>query len=184
MIKAILTILTMLLSLNAFGQVLTAQQATDKLNLVAPSLPFSGTFEQLKYFKVLKHPLKSHGTFDVNKQRLLWQTLAPVKSAVLYENDMLYTINSRGDKKPTPQGSDMSTLIFALLQGKFKELEKVFNLSTDKRRNCISMTPTSEPLSMALNNVVLCGQGGIDKIELFDSKNNKTIIHLQFASQK
>ncbi|KZN48622.1 LolA family protein [Pseudoalteromonas luteoviolacea] len=180
--KAVCTILLMLCSLSAFGQALTAQQATDRLNLVVPKLPLSGSFEQFKYFKVLKHPLKSHGEFEVKTQRLLWQTFKPVMSAVLYENETLYTVNSRGGKTPMPQGSDMPTLIFSLLQGKFKELEKTFVLSTDKRLNCISMTPISEPLNLALNNVVLCGQGTIKKIELFDSKNNKTIISLQFAS--
>ncbi|TQF69599.1 outer membrane lipoprotein carrier protein LolA [Pseudoalteromonas luteoviolacea] len=184
MIKAVYTILLMLCSLDVFGQALTAQQATNRLNLIAPTLPLSGSFEQLKYFKVLKHPLKSQGEFEVNRQRLIWQTLMPVKSAVLYENETLYTVNSRGEKTPTPQGGDVSTLIFSLLQGEFEELDKTFSLSPDKRLNCILMTPNSAPLSLALNKVVLCGQGAIDRIELFDSKNNKTAINLQSASSK
>lgn len=160
---------------------LSTQQASNIL-LLTKNMQRQGQFTQHKYFKVLKKPFVSKGTFSVNQQDFLWQTLKPAKSAIIFEQGMLY-IEEAGVKKPMPHALGFSSIIRLLIAGDFNELADEFSFFTANVAQCITLLPKDSDVSKVINSLTLCGAGQADKITLLDAQHNKTDIMLSYTRQ-
>jgi outer membrane lipoprotein-sorting protein len=160
---------------------LTAKQAQQILQMDHAELQTrTGTFEQKKYFKVLKKPFVSSGNFDIKAGYLNWQTLVPIQSGIIFDDGALYLINSKGEQKVAPKAEHFAHLLVALLQGDIDTLSRTFMFKQQSEK-CISLSPKEQKIAQAISLINICSQGIQQQISLFDVQENRTDITLNYA---
>jgi hypothetical protein len=152
----------------------------------------SGSFAQRKYFKVLKHPIKSQGElyFDVSIG-LLWQTEQPIYSALLLKKSGLFTENGIGDSQELKGASVISQVLLNIMSGDSEQLAKNFTINASTIDHCLSLTPKLTQLAKIIDNVQLChidapeknqqNLNDINHIVLHEHSGNRTEITLQLT---
>ena len=152
----------------------------------------SGSFVQRKYFKVLKHPIKSQGElyFDVSIG-LLWQTEQPIYSALLLKKSGLFTENGTGDSQELKGASAISQVLLNIISGDSEQLAKNFTINASTIDHCLSLTPKLTQLAKIIDNVQLChintpeknqqNLNDINHIVLHEHSGNRTEITLQLT---
>jgi hypothetical protein len=152
----------------------------------------SGSFVQRKYFKVLKHPIKSQGElyFDVSIG-LLWQTEQPIYSALLLKKSGLFTENVTGDSQELKGASAISQVLLNIMSGDSEQLAKNFTINASTIDHCLSLTPKLTQLAKIIDNVQLChidtpeknqqNLNDINHIVLHEHSGNRTEITLQLT---
>lgn len=152
----------------------------------------SGSFVQRKYFKVLKHPIKSQGElyFDVSIG-LLWQTEQPIYSALLLKKSGLFTENGTGDSQELKGASAISQVLLNIMSGDSEQLAKNFTINASTIDHCLSLTPKLTQLAKIIDNVQLChidtpeknqqNLNDINHIVLHEHSGNRTEITLQLT---
>ena len=152
----------------------------------------SGSFVQRKYFKVLKHPIKSQGElyFDVSIG-LLWQTEQPIYSALLLKKSGLFTENGTGDSQELKGASAISQVLLNIMSGDSEQLAKNFTINASTIDHCLSLTPKLTQLATIIDNVQLChidtpeknqqNLNDINHIVLHEHSGNRTEITLQLT---
>lgn len=152
----------------------------------------SGSFVQRKYFKVLKHPIKSQGElyFDVSIG-LLWQTEQPIYSALLLKKSGLFTENGTGDSQELKGASAISQVLLNIMSGDNEQLAKNFTINASTIDHCLSLTPKLTQLAKIIDNVQLChidtpeknqqNLNDINHIVLHEHSGNRTEITLQLT---
>lgn len=152
----------------------------------------SGSFVQRKYFKVLKHPIKSQGElyFDVSIG-LLWQTEQPIYSALLLKKSGLFTENATGDSQELKGASAISQVLLNIMSGDSEQLAKNFTINASTIDHCLSLTPKLTQLAKIIDNVQLChidtpeknqqNLNDINHIVLHEHSGNRTEITLQLT---
>lgn len=152
----------------------------------------SGSFVQRKYFKVLKHPIKSQGElyFDVSIG-LLWQTEQPIYSALLLKKSGLFTENGTGDSQELKGASAISQVLLNIMSGDSEQLAQNFTINASTIDHCLSLTPKLTQLAKIIDNVQLChidtpeknqqNLNDINHIVLHEHSGNRTEITLQLT---
>ena len=152
----------------------------------------SGSFVQRKYFKVLKHPIKSQGElyFDVSIG-LLWQTEQPIYSALLLKKSGVFTENDNGDSQEIKGASAISQVLLDIMSGDSEKLAKNFTINASTIDHCLSLTPKLTQLATIIDNVQLChidtpeknqqNLNDINHIVLHEHSRNRTEITLQLT---
>ena len=166
-----------------------SQQNTLALNTVPVA---TGNFVQRKYFKVLKHPIKSQGKiyFDVNIG-LLWQTEQPIYSALLLNKSGLFTENDNGDSQEIKGASAISQVLLDIMSGDSNKLTENFIINNNIVEHCLTLTPKLTQLAKIIDNVQLChidtpeknqqNPNDINQIILHEHSGNRTEITLQLT---
>ena len=166
-----------------------SQQNTLALNTVPVA---TGNFVQRKYFKVLKHPIKSQGEiyFDVNIG-LLWQTEQPIYSALLLKKSGLFTENDNGDSQEVKGASAISQVLLDIMSGDSNKLAENFIINNNIVEHCLILTPKLTQLAKIIDNVQLChidtpeknqqNPNDINQIILHEHSGNRTEITLQLT---
>ena len=166
-----------------------SQQNTLALNTVPVA---TGNFVQRKYFKVLKHPIKSQGEiyFDVNIG-LLWQTEQPIYSALLLKKSGLFTENDNGDSQEVKGASAISQVLLDIMSGDSNKLTENFIINNNIVEHCLTLTPKLTQLAKIIHNVQLChidtpeknqqNPNDINQIILHEHSGNRTEITLQLT---
>ena len=166
-----------------------SQQNTLALNTVPVA---TGNFVQRKYFKVLKHPIKSQGEiyFDVNIG-LLWQTEQPIYSALLLKKSGLFTENDNGDSQEIKGASAISQVLLDIMSGDSNKLAENFIINNNIVEHCLILTPKLTQLAKIIDNVQLChidtpeknqqNPNDINQIILHEHSGNRTEITLQLT---
>ena len=166
-----------------------SQQNTLALNTVPVA---TGNFVQRKYFKVLKHPIKSQGEiyFDVNIG-LLWQTEQPIYSALLLKKSGLFTENDNGDSQEIKGASAISQVLLDIMSGDSNKLTENFIINNNIVEHCLTLTPKLTQLAKIIDNVQLChidtpeknqqNPNDINQIILHEHSGNRTEITLQLT---
>ena len=166
-----------------------SQQNTLALNTVPVA---TGNFVQRKYFKVLKHPIKSQGEiyFDVNIG-LLWQTEQPIYSALLLKKSGLFTENDNGDSQEIKGASAISQVLLDIMSGDSNKLTENFIINNNIVEHCLTLTPKLTQLAKIIHNVQLChidtpeknqqNPNDINQIILHEHSGNRTEITLQLT---
>ena len=166
-----------------------SQQNTLALNTVPVA---TGNFVQRKYFKVLKHPIKSQGKiyFDVNIG-LLWQTEQPIYSALLLKKSGLFTENDNGDSQEVKGASAISQVLLDIMSGDSNKLAENFIIKNNIAERCLILTPKLTQLAKIIDNVQLChidtpeknqqNPNDINQIILHEHSGNRTEITLQLT---
>jgi len=179
----------------SFSSAVSAEnnQATETQNLALRAMPIaSGNFVQRKYFKVLKHPIKSQGElhFDVSIG-LLWQTNTPLHSALLLKPSGLFTENSNGVSQELKGASAVSQILLSIMSGDSKKILQNFSVNDSDVEQCLSLTPTLTQLAKIIQTVQLCHLDNqstellqveaINHIVLHEHGGNRTEIDVQLT---
>jgi len=140
-----------------------------------------GSFEQKKFFKILKQPIKSSGQFYLDKTLgFYWQTQKPVNSAILFKSGELFEQNHHGEIKKIAGGGTLATVLIKAISGEMTALENDFSVMTLTERKCLVLKPKYDSLSQAINQIEICGGKQPSSIVLFEAKGNKTEIALTY----
>lgn len=141
-----------------------------------------GTFQQNKYFKILKKPIVSNGVIYFDQtQGLLWQTTKPVFSEMLIkENELL--INDGNSTTSIDGASAISNIMLSAVTGNFKDLTERFTLSIASNNNCVQLTPVDDKLRAVIYQINLCGSEHLTDITIFEAMDNRTEISLQLSA--
>jgi len=148
----------------------------------------SGTFTQEKYFKVLKHPIRSAGEIHVDQSLgLIWQTNTPVFSSLILKNQQLFTHDGISPIKKIKGGNTLATVILQALTGNIEALNTQFTLETTER-NCIQLVPKSSQLTQVIQAINLCSSTTLaqafilDRITLLEHSGNYTKINFTLTA--
>ncbi len=159
-----------------------------------------GTFTQSKNIKPLKRPFKSAGDFVyLPNKGLLWHTKTPVNSLKLFisngANNGVYHIDEQGKLKKEAQLDN--DFFLALFSADEQKLAKFFTTKKLQHKTisdaaCLALIPISDTMLNLFAQINLCTtevNAGTKiptkiptKIELIESKGNKTEIQLQLSS--
>ncbi len=178
-LSRVLLVLGIGVSWVSFGQAISAADARTLL-AVNQITAQQGKFSQKKYFKRLAKPFVSSGEFNIDQQGLRWQTLKPVKSAIVITENTMLLENGAGEQTHINQGEMYARLLKQLMLGQFEALAPYFAMNTTSQQHCILLEPTDDNLSQLMSSVTLCGQGRIATLELLDKHQNKTEIALHY----
>lgn len=139
----------------------------------------SGNFVQRKYFKVLKHPIKSQGElyFDV-KIGLLWQTNKPLHSALLLKRNGLFTENSRGSSHELKGASTVSQVLLSIMSGDSDKILQNFSVNDSDVEHCLRLTPKLTQLAKIIHTVQLCHGDEQSDEQGNNAQQNNTINHI------
>jgi len=139
----------------------------------------SGTFEQNKFFKILKQPIKSSGDFYLDqKLGFYWQTVKPVNSAIFLKSGELMEKDHHGNVKSIAGGGTLALVLIKAISGDIDALKNEFELLKHQDNDCLGLKPKQEVLRQAITKIEICGGLKPESIKLFESKGNKTEIQL------
>ena len=162
----------------SFGS-LSGQPIADPLDVIQGyAVPIQGSFTQQKFFKVLKKPIRSSGSFVITKESLEWRTVNPVHSAVLLLNDQLWLENSRGERTLQPNAQSVAVILRAVLTGDKPEIKKYFNATSSEQQMCITLMPELEQMKAIVERLLICPLAMGYRITMIDSNDVKTDIEI------
>ncbi len=138
----------------------------------------SGNFVQRKYFKILKHPIKSQGElyFDVDIG-LLWLTKQPISSALLLKKSGLFTEDNSGVSKQIKGASAISRLLLSIMSGDNEKISENFIINNSQIELCLNLSPKLPQLAKLINRVQLCQATEHDEKNPFLSEINHIVLH-------
>jgi len=140
-----------------------------------------GDFIQRKYFKVLKKPFLSSGSFEISNDEFIWKTTKPVESAIIFNNGELHFTDKSGSKKAPAQASTIAKLLQHLIAGNFTALTSSFLFYDDNNTaNCVTLKPKTSAMSTFIEQIILCGEKQVDEFVLFDKNMNRTEISISY----
>lgn len=141
-----------------------------------------GDFVQKKYFKVLKKPFISSGSFEISTEQFIWKTLKPIESAIVFKNEQLYFNDSSGNKKAPAQAATVAVLLRDLIGGDFTGLTNQFGFYGDQSAaQCVMLKPVQTSMKIFIEQISLCGEGKVDSLVLYDTNSNKTEISMSYT---
>jgi hypothetical protein len=162
-----------------FASTASSNESSEK-NLMKPNL-ISGTFEQNKFFKILKQPIKSSGDFYLDqKLGFYWQTVKPVNSAIFLKSGELMEKDHHGNVKNIAGGGTLASVLIRAISGDINALKNDFELLKHQGNDCLELIPKQEILRQAITKIEICGGLKPKSIKLFESKGNKTEIQLTY----
>lgn len=170
-------------SANSTQQALTTDQAKNVLAL-SDVQRNKGQFTQLKYFNVLPKPFKSTGYFELNKDTFIWQTLVPVKSAFLVEDNVAFTVDGQGAREEQPQAQYFVELLQSMIKADLDGLAAAFNFHQSSAANCIMLLPVNDDIAQLFSSIELCGEQQVKQVTLFELADNRTQIKLSYSVGK
>jgi len=141
----------------------------------------SGDFEQSKFFKVLKQPIKSSGKFYLdNNLGFYWQTNKPVHSAIFLKSDVLMEKDHHGNVKSIAGGGTLASILIKAISGDISALKHDFDVVKLEDSDCLELTPKQDALRQAITKIEIVGVIKPSSIKLFETKGNKTEIQLTY----
>lgn len=131
-----------------------------------------GKFQQRKYFKILKQPIKSSGELYLEQGLgFLWQTNAPVFDQLLLKVDGFYHVDGVNPIKKM-QGADvLAQVIMKAMLGNVNALADEFIIENQLSTQCIKLSPKDEGLSSIIAVIELC----YSKMEAKTSQPNQPV---------
>jgi hypothetical protein len=165
-------------------EVQTANSPLEQLKQLT-SLPLAqGTFEQRKYFTVLKQPIISTGEvhFD-QKLGLVWQTHYPISSVLRLKKSGLYMQDAVSAEREVKGAGTMTQVLMNALSGNISALENEFSFKTSKQSGCISLLPKENLLANIMQTIDLCIiNNQLSSIVLFEHSGNRTEIDINLSA--
>jgi hypothetical protein len=165
------------------------EQSTAKVGALLEHLAINqgkGQFTQQKYFSFMSVPITSTGHFTVNNASALWQTKAPVFSALLLTPEAIYRRLSLDDNyQLLTDSAQFTTILSTIFTGKVNVSD--WQLNSSQNDSCLELTPKSDQLKQLFLQVDLCLVNDNESthqqrnITLTDSKGDKTIITMTLS---
>lgn len=149
------------------------------------SLPLAnGTFEQRKYFTILKQPIVSMGDvyFDHNLG-LVWQTHYPISSVLRLKKSGLYMQDAVSPEREVKGAGTITQVLMNALSGNVSALEDEFSFQPSKQSTCISLLPKENLLANVMQAIDLCiVDNKLNSIVLFEHSGNRTEIDINLSA--
>lgn len=158
-----------------------------------------GNFDQNKKIKIIKNPLKSHGTFTLVKSKgLLWSTSKPLISTIRITQDDIVSL-SNGKKvvfismKDQPALGVIGKILFALFSTDMDELQRHFQFtnvysnldgwpSPDKWS--ATLKPNDPAVAKVIDSIYICGRKTVRRLLLSEANGDSTEIIFKEVSSK
>ena len=162
-----------------------APLATIESMLLKPEV-LCGRFEQKKQLGGLKNPVNSSGRFCVVADKgVLWRTLQPFPNTLRLTRDEIVQVRGeqvalRLEAKKEPTVRLINTVLFALLAGDVRQLEKLFEIDGSVQNKVWSITLKAlEPgLAKAIGSIALKGGVYVRSITIDEANGDRTSIDL------
>jgi hypothetical protein len=176
---------TVIATTSAYKVSLSVEQVEKRLQIEQGDLYNQhGDFIQRKYFKVLKKPFLSSGSFEISNNQFIWKTSKPVESAIIFKNGELYFKDNSGSKKAPAQASTIAQLLQHLIAGNFTALTDSFAFYDDNNTaNCVTLKPKTSSMTAFIEQIILCGENQVDEFVLFDKNMNRTEISISYNKE-
>jgi hypothetical protein len=149
------------------------------------SLPLAnGTFEQRKYFTILKQPIVSTGEVYFDQALgLVWQTHYPISSVLRLKKSGLYMQDAVSPEREVKGAGTITQVLMNALSGNVIALEGEFNFQSSKQKNCISLLPKENLLANIMQAIDLCMvDNKLNSIVLFEHSGNRTEIDINLSA--
>ena len=160
----------------------------------APLIPevniLRGDFEQIRYMKGFKNPLKSEGRFLVSKSHgVVWQGIKPFPSRILIRNsgaivnlDQPKTTAAKKAKKPN---AAMSKIMLAMLSGNEAEMAKHFTIQRTETKGLwtLQLQPKGG-MARVFSRVEMKGDRYIHKVVMEEKSGDKTELSFSAVSEE
>lgn len=167
-----------------------AQAAQAKKTSLIPEVNIlRGNFEQTRYLKGFRNPLKSEGRFLVSKANgVVWQGLKPFPSLILVRNSgAIVNLDQKKNpvkpnaKKPNPA---MSKIMLAMLSGDQAEMAKYFKIQRTESNGIwtLQLQPKGG-MARVFSRVEVKGDRYIQKVVMEEKSGDKTELAFSAVSE-
>ena len=161
-----------LLMLPAFVH---SQTLAERWASAAPSE--SGRFTESRTIAGFPKPLVSTGRFEIRRgERILWQTLRPVRNDVLIDRSGLSVRTADGAARPAAAGDEVAKLFFALLSADTAALQRFFDLT--ETGDTLVATPKSAAERAFVQKIELSGKRAPEHIRVIGAGGEVTDIRI------
>lgn len=135
-------------------------------------------FKLIKKLKGFERNLISFGKFKMQNDELFYILKSPINSVMKINKDGIFYEENGAFKKS--EGNYDKGLFLALIKLDFTELEKNFsiNLSGNKNKWQIILKPENIWLKKIFTHIIIKGSANIDKIELYELNDDKSIYEI------
>jgi len=118
-----------------------------------------GQFQQRKYFKILKQPIRSSGELFLEQGLgFLWQTNKPVFDQLLLKKDGFYHFDGLNPIVKMKGADVLAQVIMKAMLGDINALSDEFLIDNESSQTCLKLTPKEQGLSSIINVIELCHQ--------------------------
>lgn len=142
-----------------------------------------GNYSQSREISLLSRPLESHGDFILSDRGLFWRQRSAPEAIVIADGERL--VQQIGDNEPeisddasNPMVLPFSRIFLGIFSGDEESLREHFDIAFDTNEDTweIALTPTSEPLSLAIESIILRGRGYIEELTVLNRSADQTVI--------
>ncbi len=148
-----------------------------------------GEFEQVRYLKGFKNPLKSEGRFLVSKfHGVVWQGIKPFPSRILIRNSgaivNLDQPKTTARKKANKPSAAMSKIMLAMLSGNQAEMAKHFTIQRTEAKGIwtLQLHPKGG-MARVFSRVEMNGDRYIHKVVMEEKSGDKTELRFSAVSE-
>lgn len=155
-----------------------------------PFETLQGHFEQEKRLAKIKKPLKSRGSFVLQRGRgVLWRTEAPISSLLAMTRDSVAVV--RDGKTVASIGFNeqpalrlMGRVVFAVFAADLDEIQKSFDvtsssLAADGSGWALTLRPKDPAFSKVIRSIQLNGSAYLENLELQEANGDSTLIRFR-----
>jgi hypothetical protein len=161
----------------------TVNTSLDQLNNLT-SLPLAqGSFEQRKYFTILKQPIVSTGEVYLDQTLgFVWQTQYPITSVLRLKKSGLFMQDALSPEREVKGAATISQVLMNALSGNVSALQEEFSFEPSTKNNCIRLLPKDNLLVNVMQAVDLCMvDNKLSGIVLFEHSGNRTEIDIMLS---
>lgn len=190
--KSSLLIIALLISNQVRANQVGDSPANNNCNLTIISQKLANQhhfsqFKQEKTVAVLSQPLKSNGYLLLNDdQGIIWQTVNPIKSTTVINDDSLKQYNKNDQLISLPEGSNnaasqlISSTFLSILTGDLSNLKDNFEVQASCIEDdwTVQLIPNNADIELVLNQLTLKGSDNIQQLKF--TENNQDITHIWF----
>lgn len=185
------TIKCFVFSLLAMLAILSGESRaqTKAASLVPEVNILRGDFQQIRYMKGFKNPLKSEGRFLVLKSDgVVWQGVKPFPSKILIRNsgaivnlDQTKTTKKKKAKKPN---AAMSKIMMAMLSGDQAEIAKHFTVQRSENKGLwnLQLQPKGG-MARVFSRIEMKGERYIHQVVMEEKSGDKTELNFSAVSE-
>ena len=155
----------------------------DVVDRLGESAVIRGSYTQTREIALLSKPLESHGDFILSEQGLFWRQQSRPASIVIANSDRLVQqigdgIPEVSDESSNPMVLPFSRIFLGIFTGDEESLRTHFEIafSTTGEVWEIVLTPTTEPMSLAIETIILQGREYIEDLTVVNRSSDQTVI--------
>lgn len=160
-----------------------------KVSLIPEVEILRGSFEQIRYLKGFRNPLKSEGRFLVSKANgVVWQGVKPFPSKIWIKNSgaIVNLEQKKSSAKPNIKkpNAAMSKIMLAMLSGDQAEMEKYFKIQRTENDGIwtLQLRPKGG-MARVFSRVEVAGERYIQKVLMEEKSGDRTELNFRDVSE-